>query len=51
MPEDHFFNKDDKCCNHWDRYDGAIKMLGNSPKKHHEFGRAINSVNVFTLKG
>lgn len=50
-PEDHFFSKDDKCCNHWDKYDAAIKMLGNSQKNHRDFGRDINSVNVFTLKG
>jgi hypothetical protein len=49
--EDHFFNQEDKCCNHWDKYDSAMKMLGNSPKRHHGFGRTINSVNVFTLKG
>lgn len=50
MRESHFFNQDDKCCNHWEKYDYAIKMLGKLPKKHHEFGRNINSVNVFTLK-
>ena len=45
--EEHFFGREDKCCNHWERYDRAMKMLGNSPKKHREFGRSINSVNVF----
>lgn len=50
FPEDHFFNQSDKCCDHWAKYDAAIKLLGNSPKKHIEFGRSINAVNVFTAK-
>jgi len=49
FPEEHFFGPDNKCCNHWTRYDEALKMLGNSPKKHREFGRPMNAVNVFTL--
>jgi hypothetical protein len=43
-------NQNDKCRDHWAKYDAAIKLLGNSPKKHIEFGRSINSVNVFTAK-
>ena len=49
FPEDHFFGQEGKCCNHWDKYDSAIKKLGKSEKKHREFGRSINSRNVFTL--
>lgn len=49
FPEDHFFGQGEKCCNHWNKYDRAIKMLGNSEKKHKEFGRSINSINVFKL--
>ena len=49
FPEDHFFSQEEKCCNHWDRYDGEMNMLGKSEKKHRDFGRSINSRNVFTL--
>lgn len=45
--EDHFFGQGEKCCNHWDRYDSAIKMLGKSEKKRREFGRHIDSPNIF----
>mgnify|MGYP003625650855 CR=1 FL=1 len=48
--EVHFFNQNKKCCNHWARYDDAIKMLGNFPKKHEEYGRSVNAINVFTYK-
>lgn len=50
FPETHFFNQNDRCCNHWARYDDAIRMLGHSPKKHEEFGRSIHAINVFTYK-
>ena len=46
-PEEHFFSNSEKCCDHWPRYDRAMKMLGNSPKKHIDFGRRIDSPNVF----
>lgn len=46
--EDHFLNSKDTCCNHWGKYDSAIKMLGDSPDKHHKFGRPMNAINVFT---
>ena len=50
FPEEHFFRKEEEfCCNHWNRYDNAIKMLGKSPENHLEFGRPINAVNIFTL--
>lgn len=47
FPENHFFNHNEKCCDHWGKYDSAIKMLGNSKKNHNEFGRPINAVNLF----
>ena len=50
MDENHFFGEEEKCCNHWEKYDNDIKMLGKSPKKHRDFGRDINAINVFTLQ-
>lgn len=47
--EDHFFGESEKCCNHWKEYDNAIKMLGKSLKKHRDFGRLINAVNIFSM--
>lgn len=46
--EGHFFNSDEKCCDHWGKYDHAIKMLGNSINKHREFERPINAANLFS---
>jgi len=47
--EEHFFSQEQKCCNHWAKYDSDMKMLGKSPKKHREFGRPMNAVNIFTF--
>jgi hypothetical protein len=46
--EEHFLNQADKCCNHWNRYDNAIKMLGKSSQKPRNFTRPMNSINIFT---
>jgi len=50
MPEEHFFNPDKKCCDHWAKYDYAIKMLSNSVKTSIGFGRSMETINIFTLK-
>lgn len=46
--ESHFSSREDKCCDHWGKYDAAAKMLGNSVKAHRDFGRPINASNVFS---
>ena len=46
--EDHFINREDKCCDHWAKYDNAIKWIGASPKQNRDFGRPMNAPNVFT---
>ncbi|MBO2577027.1 hypothetical protein [Shewanella algae] len=50
LNEHHFFNKEKSCCDHWNKYDEAMKLLGKSPQNHSNFGRPIDAANVFRHK-
>ena len=47
LNEGHFFDDREKCCDHWGRFDEAIRVLGKSEDRHFKFGRRIDGRNIF----
>ena len=46
--ESHFFSNEEKCCNHWEKYDQSIARFGELPKNNLDFFRPINAINIFS---
>jgi len=49
LQREHFLEKENKCCDHWQKFDEAMRKLGTTEENHRKFGRPIGSPNIFNM--